>query len=194
MTLRADQWLMIAVGGGLAYVVWRLATNPANQPQSTELELEPGTTVPALPPGVLPTRASFGALNAIGRGFSPGVMPLRRGQRYRGRLELGIPAPVDQPLSRLSIAANQADVASELVRFGLHEPTVLTEAEVRRTDMMPLEQALERPDPRGGSRWFEAVWRGDPRVLPVPERITLLFPTTETARLRALSPYTPLFG
>lgn len=191
LALRADQWLMVAVGGALAFVVYRLATNRPNESVNGAPIYQPG---PGQIPVGLPTRESFGRLNAIGRDRPPGVMVLSRGQPYRGRVELSAPGAAGQPLARLAAGASNADVAAELARFGLQSAQVFTEEEVRRTDLMPLEQALVSPDPRGGSRWFEATWGNDTHVMTIPDRITLLFPTVERYRPRALyqGTYTPL--
>ena len=168
MALRAEQWMIIAVGAIGAGAVYLLATA---KPRTTPID--PGQ------PGRVPTPAPGAPVallqNIIGKPPAPAgshSAALRTGQPYRGRIEL--PA---------GSSSNPAQIRAELERFSFGDVTIYEKlADAQANDAIPLADALANPTPQ--TRWFAAVWRGESHVYQIPPTIVLLWPTAELPRPR----------
>lgn len=157
MALRADQWMMIAVGGLGLTALYLLTQAKPDQPRTTDIPIRnPGTTAdPVIGPVVQP------GTGPIDPGLPP-TDPLRPGSWYRGRLELAPTPDMDRRADAeaiLSAASTREQIATRLTGLGFGDVVVyMNLAEAEPAVLIP--DRLK--DPMPGSRWFSARWVGRP--------------------------------
>ena len=161
MALRADQWMMIAVGGLGLTALYLLTQAKSDQPRTADIPIRnPGTTAdPVIGPVVQP------GMGPIDPGL-PLTTPLRPGTWYRGRLELAPTLDAQPGTDRtpdfetfLTTASTREQIAARLAQLGFGDVVVyMNLAEAEPAVLIP--DRLK--DPMPGSRWFSARWVGRP--------------------------------
>lgn len=181
MALRAEQWLMIAVGGLGAYAVYRLVKN--SQPPNEVPILVNGQKQPTQPTGPLALAQNW--IASPGQVQSPGGGGLRHGGDFKGRIELppaGTPFPPMMPapgsLAQNTAGDSQAQLQAELKAMGWDNPVVyMTAAAAKNSGQFELPGTLDNPT--AGSRWFVAKWRGGNNQRTLPRQIVLLWASAQ---------------
>lgn len=141
-TLRAEQWIMLAVVGLGAFAAYRLIYVKPGIPG--EMPLQPGAQPALGPAGTLP--ADIRVPSILGRNAAAGHAILSARTPYRGRVDLG--------------ARDDATFARELAALGFTKVEVYSEVDLAANpDAIPLPDALLNPAPT--TRWFSATWAGN---------------------------------
>ena len=185
MALRADQWLMLGVGGLGAYALYRLMTTKPDQGNGEMPILNTQTTT--APPGTF----EFGQnLLYAGPGQPPRTQIRLTPNWYRGRIEVhpagtkfGIQLPrMPRPLEFTTADAPREVIAAELRALGFNPISVYMPGE--EGDTIPLIALKQNPTAQ--SRWFYGRWsQPTPNTLiAVPPALKAIIPSEEPARPR----------
>ena len=172
MALRADQWLMIGVGGLGAYALYRLLSTKPDQGGGDMPIL--GTTTTA-PPGTFEFDQNM-LYQGLGR---PPRTEIRLTPNwYRGRLEV--------PVTPTGVIPERNAIAAQLRSLGFDPIFVYMPEEADTAIPLP---ALKQ-NPTAQSRWFYGRWiRPAGSVLSVPAALKAIIPSDEPSRPRTAGHY-----
>ena len=194
MALRADQWLMIGVGGLGAYALYRLMTTKPDQGGSDQGGSETpilGTQTTTAPPGTF--EFSQNMLYA-GPDQPPRTQIRLTPNWYRGRIEvhpagtkfgMQLPRPA-RPFEFTTADAPREEIVRELQVLGF-DPVRVFMANDAQIDI-PLPALIQNPTAQ--SRWFYGRWnRPAGSMLAVPSTLKAIIPSEEPARPRTAGHY-----
>lgn len=180
MALRAEQWLMIAVGGLGAYAVYRLVKNTQPPPEKVPILVDPSRPAqPTQPTGPLVLAQNW--ITSPGQVRNPNPMSggsgLKHGANFKGRIEA--PGSTREQLRKLLDDAGFVSIT-----------IYMNEAEARAGDAITLPGALVNPV-QNQTRWFSAQFRGGNNSQKVPPQIVLLWLTGDLQTLAGTAGWGP---